>query len=571
MNTKVQFTQQRHQLRPATIFSWPLRGSGLENLGVNGAPVAEPFPICSTEQILVRVDAVGLCSSDGKIIRMGRQYPLLYGRDLTRQPIRQGHEVALTIIEVGERWRGQYQPGQRLGIQPDIFVNGQRTCLGVLLPGGFTQYMTLGPEILAGDDGAYVFPIPPGLSYTEIALLEPYACVEASFVPRRRLGLLPGGTLWINGRKGNECPYQISCPLPSARVILTDVPETLAAWVRTHSLEVIERNGATVAQIVEAFAPNGLADIILLDPRAATLVEAAADALATQGTLTIVSDQPLDGPVHLDASRIHYEFLGFMGCTGSDIAQAWGAARNRSELRKGGVTLIAGAGGPMGRIVLQRTLQMVDGPHTIIVTNRGVERLQSLLQSFAPLAAQQGRQLIGISPSAEPARLARVVAELTHGRGCDDVVVVPPNPALMGEAAQYLAPDGLFALFAGVPLGNKLGMPVSNVYLHNLQITGTSGSTVGDQQRVIDRILAGELAPMQSVAAIGGLKAIPAGLQAVMEQRYAGKVVIFPQLLDLPLLHLSDLRTALPAVYANLGPDATWSSAAERALFAAEI
>ena len=53
---------------------------------------------------VVRVDAVGLCASDAKMIRLGNQYPLFYGRDLARQPTRLGHEVALTAVRVGERW-----------------------------------------------------------------------------------------------------------------------------------------------------------------------------------------------------------------------------------------------------------------------------------------------------------------------------------------------------------------------------------------------------------------------------------------------------------------------------------
>jgi hypothetical protein len=125
----------------------------------------------------------------------------------------------------------------------------------------------------------------------------------------------------------------------------------------------------------------------------------------------------------------------------------------------------------------------------------------------------------------------------------------------------------MLSLFAGLPLGNQLAVRVENVALYGAQFTGTSGSSLADQQRVVQRALAGQLSPAHSVAAIGGLNAAAEGLQAVIDRRYAGKVLLFPHLRDLPLLGLDELAQALPPVHACLGPGVAWNSAAERALF----
>jgi threonine dehydrogenase-like Zn-dependent dehydrogenase len=553
---------------PETILSWPLRGPGLENLGLNGQPVEEALPACGPDELLVRVDAVGLCASDAKMIRLGSQYPLFYGRDLARQPTRLGHEVALTVIRVGERWQADYRPGQRLGLQPDVFIRGRRSCFGVLIPGGLTQYLALGPDVLAGDAGSYVFTIPPELSYADIALLEPWACVDAAYMPRRRLEPKAGGTMWIKGRPGDSRPYRFSRPLTSARVVLSHVPPALATWLQTQPVELIEWNEPDEALLIEQVTDDcGFDDIILLDPGEAAMVAAAADRLAPQGTLTIVADQPLDEPVPVDIGRIHYEFIAYLGCTGPDIAAAFGPERNRSELRPGGLAWIAGAGGPMGRMHLQRALQMAEGPRTVIVTNRGEARLADLLGRFTPLAEAHGRQLIGLNPQAEPERLAQIIDRESGGRGCDDIVVMVPDLELAAEAVRRLAVDGLLAFFAGVPLGHKLPLPLSNGFLHGAQFTGTSGSELADQLRIIEKCQAGQLSPAHSVAAIGGLKAAGAGLRAVMERTYPGKIVIFPQLPDLPLLDLSELRSTLPELYAQLGPGESWTAQAEQILF----
>jgi hypothetical protein len=91
---------------------------------------------------------------------------------------------------------------------------------------------------------------------------------------------------------------------------------------------------------------------------------------------------------------------------------------------------------------------------------------------------------------------------------------------------------------------------------------------LADQQRVVQRTLAGGLSPAHSVAAIGGLNAAAEGLQAVIDRRFAGKVLLFPHLRDLPLLGIDELAQALPSVYACLGEGGTWNGAAEGALFA---
>ena len=306
-------------------WSWPLRGAGLAWLGVDGAPVAEPLPACGPDEILVRVDAVSLCSSDAKMIRLGDRYPLFYGRDLHKEPTRLGHEVALTVVEVGARWQHRFSRGQRLGLQPDVFNGGRRTCFGVLIPGGLAQYVALGPDVLDGDAGSYVFPVPASLGYADVALLEPWACVDAAYAPRRRLDLRPGGVLLIVGRPDDTTPYEFARPLPSRKVLVSGVSPALAALLRSQSLDVVDLEEADwQAAVTELGLAGAIDDAILLDPRHSAAVEAAARLLAPEGTLTVVGDRPLDRPAMLDVGRIHYEFIAYLGCRGPQIDAAFG-------------------------------------------------------------------------------------------------------------------------------------------------------------------------------------------------------------------------------------------------------
>jgi threonine dehydrogenase-like Zn-dependent dehydrogenase len=553
---------------PAQTLLWPFRGRGLENLGVDGQPVIEPVPRCGEDEILVRVDALGLCASDAKMVRMGGDYPLFFERDFAAEPARLGHEAALTVMAVGERWQAQYYPGLRLGIQPDVYVNGQRTIFGVNLPGAMTQYLTLGRDVLDSDRGSCVFPVLAGVSYAEIALLEPWACVDVAYsATARRLAPKPGGLMWICGSPGDATWYRMGRPLDSRTVVLSDAPASLASWVRSQPVEVIEcGRSAAAAALLKHSGGAGADDIILLNPADAATVSDAVDLLAGRGALNLVSDGRLRELVNIDISKLHYQHLALLGCPGPDIAAAYGQRRNRSDLRSGGVVWIVGAGGAMGRMHVQRALQMPDGPRAVVATNRGLERLRTLAADFAGIARASGRELVAFSPVQEPERLHAEIERLTGGRGCDDIVVVVPGTAPVAEALPLLAPDGLMMVFAGTPAGSSVALPLHHVALHGAQFTGASGSTVADQLRVLEKIGSGALAAARTIAAIGGMRALRAGLQAVVEQTYPGKVVIYPQLADLPLLSLPELAQALPEVARHLAPGPVWTAQAEQAL-----
>ena len=147
-----------------------------------------------------------------------------------------------------------------------------------------------------------------------------------------------------------------------------------------------------------------------------------------------------------------------------------------------------------------------------------------------------------------------------------DVVVSVPVAALMEEGDTVMKPDGMLVLFAGVPNGTLGAVNLSNVYLSNAQYTGTSGLTINDQAAVMERRLAGTLSPGRSVAAIGGLETAAEAIESVIAGKYPGKVVIFPQIHNLPLTGLAELKDRLPSVAAKLGDDLMWTNAAEEAL-----
>ena len=550
---------------PSRTLAWNVYGKGVENVGRNGRPEEVDVPAPANDQILVRVDAVGLCFSDVKLIRLGGEHPKLYGQDLATHPTRLGHETAVTVVSVGSGVADRFHPGQRLAIQPDIYANGRSTAYGYTIPGGLIGYHVLGPEVLAADDGAYVTDIGDRLGYAETALTEPWACVEAAYTQRRRLTPAPGGRAWVVGRPDDARMYEFGTALAKAReIVLSGLRGEVAAAVRGCAPK------AAISVVDEAAVRGPFDDIIVLGPKSAALVSRASDALAFRGLMNLVGDEPLDGPVDIDIGRIHYHYTAYVGTRGPNVSASYGETRNRAELRSGGVALFVGAAGPMGQMHLERALKTPNGPATLIAVDLDRERLATARSRLEPIAAALGRRLVATTVASED-DLAMLVARETKGRGADDVIVTAPTATAVTQAARVMAGDAMLVLFAGLPVGTRAALDISRVYLHGAQYTGTSGSRIADQALVVRKTLAGQLSPARSVAAVGGIEAAADGLRALMEGRFAGKIVIFPQLRSLPLTSLEDLAASDPELAAALGPDGTWTSEAEAVLFAKHL
>jgi threonine dehydrogenase-like Zn-dependent dehydrogenase len=568
LSTTTAYDAYRRAVGPAPrqVLAWNVYGPGIERVGRDGGPELVEIGPPGPDQLLVRVDAVGLCFSDVKLIRLGGDHPKLYGRDLEREPTRLGHETSVTVMAVGDRLTDRFRPGQRLAIQPDIYVDGRSTAYGYTIPGGLIEYHLIGPEVLAADDGSYVVEVDDRLGYAEAALTEPWACVEAAYTQRRRLWPLTGGRLLVVARPDDARPYRFGDVIAGvSEIVLAGASEAVAAAI--HQASPL----ATVTTADDFVALGPFDDVIMLAPRSPAAVARAADALAFRGVMNLVADEPLDGPVEIDIGRLHYHYTAYVGTTGLDVGAAYGERRNRAELRRDGVTLVVGAAGPMGQMHVERALALPEGPRLVIGVDLDAERLAAARERLAPAAAARGRTLVMEQLGPEPDALVAAVRRRAGHAGADDVVVTAPSAQAVVAAAKAMAPDGMLVLFAGVPVGTRASLDLSPVFLHGAQYTGTSGSRIADQALVVQKSAAGELEPRRALAAVGGMEAAQDALRALVDGRFPGKIVIFPQLRGLPLTPLSALGRTHPDVAAALDRGGAWTTDAEALLFARHL
>lgn len=547
---------------PKMMLAWPLYGAGFENLGRSGQPVGMAVPEYGPDQLLVRHDACGLCFSDVKVIQAGEKHPRIY-RNMQADPVVLGHEVSMTVVGVGDNLRDQYRVGDRFIIQADIFVGGVGYAYGYEIQGGLSQYNVIDQRILNGDHGNYLIPVQPDTGYAESALTEPWACVIAAYQLEYRTGLKPDGTTWVIGTSsGSERPYTISTGFDEAshpsRLLLTDVPTDFAGWLKRRA----ETLGVEVIEVDEVTDPpvEQVDDIVLLgaDP---ALIEKVSPRLANFGIVAIVADVPLSRKADIDVGRVHYNRWVYVGGPAPDIAGAYSDTPVRSALKPGGRAWFIGAGGPMGRMHVQRAIQIADGPSTIVCTDISDPRLDDLRATFAAQAEAQGIYFICLNPMNQEAYTSGMAS--FKEQGFDDIVVLAPVPAVIADAATYLAPKGVMNVFAGVARGTMVNLDLSDVYLKEVRFIGHSASTIEDLRLMLHQAESGALSPNRSVAVIGSLSAAGDGLQAVQNAVFPGKVVIYPHIKEFPLTTLPDLKDKLPSVYAKLKDGREWTVEAE--------
>jgi threonine dehydrogenase-like Zn-dependent dehydrogenase len=544
---------------------WPLYGAGFENLGRDGQPIEVPMPQYSPDELLVRHDACGLCFSDVKVIRAGEEHPRIY-RDMQANPVVLGHEVCMTVVGVGDNLRDQYRVGDRFIIQADIFVGGIGYAYGYEIQGGLSRYNVIDQRVLNGDHGNYLIPLEPDSGYAESALTEPWACVIAAYRLKYRTGLKQGGTTWIIGAHpfpaGVGGGYTISAGFDESShpdwLLLTDVPAEFAAWLRTRA----EALGVEVTEVDNVAAPpvEQVDDIVLLgaDP---DLIETVSPRLAYFGVMALIAEAPLSRKVEVDIGRVHYNRWVYVGGPGPDIARAYSDVPVRSVLRPGGRAWFVGAGGPMGRMHVQRAIQIADGPSAIVCTDVSDLRLTDLWATFAAEAEVKGIEFICLNPMNKEEYAAGMAP--FKERGFDDIVVLAPVPAVIADAVTYLLPKGVMNVFAGVARGTMAWLDLSDAYLKDTRIIGHSASTIEDLRLMVHQVESGALSPNRSVAAIGSLNAARDGLQAVKDATFPGKIVIYPYIKEMPLTPLSELKDKLPSVYAKLKDGREWTVEAE--------
>ena len=571
MNVFESYTQGINPI-PKNHLAWPLYGNGVSSLGKNGKPVERPVPDFADDELLMRVDAVSMCFTDVKEISQGESHPRLTGRDLMKDPIVPGHELSMTVIGVGKNLSEKYRIGDRYTMQPDVWVDGKSIpfCFG--MDGGYRQYARIGKEILDGDAGNYLIPVTKDIPYAAAAITEPWACVEASYRAEYRDQLRNQGAVWIVGCEKSREGYSPDTLFKSAApasVVISNIPEDLKAKLMeicaNANIAIVEKAFVKVFESEDMFD-----DVLSLDCSASQITQMSAK-LCKGGVHAFYGGEDA-GMIEIDLGRLHYDDVFFVGSQSLDLHEGYTQTPPRVELLSGGKMLIVGAGGPMGRMHLQRALEAKNGPSLIIASEVTNERFEALKDFYCPLAKTHNKELIVVNPKDKPDEYASVMQRVMDAGGFDDIEIMITIVPVISDVLSYAGKHCVVNLFAGLKRG--ITMQVNKQLIQGpkqVRFIGHSGSALEDQIAVVDKMLTGELKPELSVAAVGGMMQIADGIQAMIDWKYPGKVVIYPHVLDFPLTAMHEFKEKMPEVYTSLGDGETWTKKSEEIFLDTEL
>lgn len=332
-----------------------LHGVGFENLRVEEVPVPAP----NQDQLLVRVDAAGVCASNLKLIAQGSDHTFINGWDLAQFPIQLGDEGCVTVVAAGRNVASRFQVGKRYVVQPAVEVPPMqfreryrnqaagmtKVAVGYTLPGHLAEFMLVTEEVIAGE---CLLPVSDAnLPFFAAALCEPISCVvsaqdrhlhiqqDSPHAPRRpQLGLKPGGVAMVVGAGPmGRMHAEAALRFHPRHLIVVDVAEERLGWIKEH-LE--ERAKAARIELHAALGDQGEkvlwkvskglgADDIIIAVASAHLQEQAQQWLARGGVLDLFAGLKRgEHQIPLDTLRVHYDdirVIGSSGGTPADIAE----------------------------------------------------------------------------------------------------------------------------------------------------------------------------------------------------------------------------------------------------------
>jgi D-arabinose 1-dehydrogenase-like Zn-dependent alcohol dehydrogenase len=502
-------------------------------------------------QILGKVEAVGLCFSDLKLLKNfvnhPRKSPVLSGIDLNvlkeipsyvpdEKPTVPGHEVVVRIASVGKKVKTA-KAGQRFLVQSDyrwLPTKNSNGALGYNFEGALQEYVLMDERVIISPEGeSMLLPASDKLSASAVALVEPWACVEDAYAIKERQTLkAEGQTLVVADVDYSE--------------------KTLKDFLRKfgNPSSIIYASKDELAKLKDA----DFDDVIYFGSNAET-VEKIFPKLASGSLLNVVlCGGKVSRKITCKIGRVHYGNIRIVGTNTNNPADSMAYIPVGGEIKQGDKINVIGAGGPMGVMHVVRNL--CQGVKNISVYGADLDdnRLHILNRIAKPLADKNNLKFIPYNSTKN-----NVTEKF------DYVLIMAPIPKLVELSIDAAADGAKINIFAGIPATVDGQVDLQTYIDKKLYFIGTSGSTLEDMKTVLAKVENGSLDTNISIAAVAGLSAAIEGIEAVEKQLIPGKIVVYPSAKNLPLTKIEQIRNVASDAADKLH-NGLWTKQAEDAL-----
>lgn len=259
-----------------------------------------PVPQIGPGELLVKVEASGICGSDVMEWYRADKIPLVLG-----------HEIAGVVAAVGNGVE-RHKLGDRVSASHHVPCNvchfcwsGHPTVCDTLrqtkfYPGGFSEYIRL-PAINV-DRGVY--PLPDEVSFEEGTFIEPLACVLRG---QRLAGLKAGQSVLVIGSGISGLLHiHLARALGAGRVMATDIMEYRLEAARRFGADLAIHGSEDVPGSVRQVNYGRLADLVILCTGAITAMAQALESVERGGTVLFFAATERDVTIPLSVNDLFW-------------------------------------------------------------------------------------------------------------------------------------------------------------------------------------------------------------------------------------------------------------------------
>lgn len=298
------------------------------------------LPEMRDDEIMAEVVTDSLCMSSYKAISQAQKHKKV-PEDIGEHPIILGHEFCGVILKVGEKWKHQYQEGDKFVIQPNIGdEKGYAPGYSYRYMGGDATKIIFSNQVM--ENGSLLKY--NGDSFFEGSLVEPLSCVVGAFNAQYHMkkmysyehvmGVKEGGAMALLGATGPmgflAIDFAIHGPKkPDVLVVTGRTQEKLDMAAKLYTVEEAKEQGVELVYVntrdmedvnaeLRNYSARGFDDVFIFAPNQ-EMVTYGTKMLAYDGCLNFFSgpaDQEFSANVNF--YNIHYNSTHFVGTSGGN-------------------------------------------------------------------------------------------------------------------------------------------------------------------------------------------------------------------------------------------------------------
>lgn len=367
------------------------------------------LPDMKDDEILAQVISDSICMSSHKAAIQGPEHKRVPD-DIKIHPTILGHEFAGVILEVGEKWKHKFSPGQKFSIQPAMNHMGTLDAPGYSYRyiGGDATHIII-PDIVMEADCLLQY---EGESFFPASLSEPMSCIIGAFnasyhVPPgtyvHEMGIKKGGNMAILAGVGPMGLGAIDYALHQVRkprfIAITDIDDNRLAraaclfppeQAENEGIKLVYVNtgktGNPVKHLRDLAGGSGFDDVFVFAP-VKQVVEQGDAILGFDGCLNFFAGPPdPEFKAEFNFYNVHYAFTHIVGTSGGNTDDMRESLKLMGEGRINPAIMVTHIGGLDAVVDTTINLPQIPGGKKLIYTNISM-----------PLVSLYGLREIGIT------------------------------------------------------------------------------------------------------------------------------------------------------------------------------